>query len=71
MELIQLDGGEDCGHTGVGFEEISKIFATQDAIFFGMEPFDQVYLYSVICEMNMEIYISPGRLLIVAIDDED
>ena len=31
-------------HNDVGFVEISKMFVMQDAIFFGTEPFDGVYI---------------------------
>ena len=44
MEVGLLDGGEDSDCTGVGFMEISKLFATQDEIFFRMAPFDSVTL---------------------------
>ena len=30
-------------YNDVGFVEIYKIFVTQDAIFFGKEPFDRIY----------------------------
>ena len=39
-----FDGGDDGSHSGVGLVKISKIAAIQDAIFFGTEPFDRVYL---------------------------
>ena len=40
--LDGVDGGEQ--HNGVGFVEISEVFATQDEFSFGMESFDRVYL---------------------------
>ena len=38
MEFGSLDGGDDGKHNA-DFVEISKIFATQNAIFYGAEPF--------------------------------
>ena len=43
MEFDWLDGGEDGEHNGDGFVPISKIFARQGALFFGMEPFDRFF----------------------------
>ena len=42
MKFGYLDGREDDQHTGAGFVEISNIFVMQDAIFFGMAPFDEI-----------------------------
>ena len=39
MKFGLLDGGKDADHNGVGCMEISKIFATHDALFFGTKPF--------------------------------
>ena len=35
MECSLFDGGDDGEHTGIGFEELSKIFVTLDAFFLG------------------------------------
>ncbi len=43
MKFGLSDGRQDDVHTGIGFVEISKILAMQDAIFFEPEPFDKVY----------------------------
>ncbi len=42
MKFSLLDGREDGEHNGIGVEEISKIFAIEDAIYFRMEPVDWV-----------------------------
>ena len=42
MGFHSLDGREIDEHTGVDSVEISKIFTTQDDLFLGTEPFDQV-----------------------------
>ena len=34
MELGSFDGGEDGEYSGVGFVEISELFATQDEFFY-------------------------------------
>ena len=39
MEYDSIDGAEGDEHNSVDFVEISKIFATKNAIFFWMEPF--------------------------------
>ena len=40
-----LDGGDDDKSKGVGFAETSKIFGTWNAVFFGIESHDRVYVY--------------------------
>ncbi len=40
MEFSMFGGGEDGEYNGVGFEEISKIFAMQGTFLFGTAPFD-------------------------------
>ena len=45
IKLGWLDGG-DGEHNGVGFIDISETFETQDAFFFGREPFAWVYRIS-------------------------
>ena len=42
--MNSLDIGEGGEHTGVGSAEIYKIYATPDAIFFGMDRFEGVKL---------------------------
>ena len=42
MELDSLDDGEDGEHNYVSFVEISKLFAIQDAFFFGTGQIDRV-----------------------------
>ena len=42
MDFDSFDGGEEDKHISDRFVEISKIFARQDAFFFGKEPFDKV-----------------------------
>ena len=42
-EFGSLDGGDNNEYNGLGFVEISKIFAMQDAFFFRMISFDSVY----------------------------
>ena len=42
MKLCSPDGGEYGEYNGVGFVELSKIFAIQNATFFGTESFDGV-----------------------------
>ena len=42
MEFGAFDVGEDDGHSGVGFGEISTIFAMQDLGQFFMEPFGRL-----------------------------
>ncbi len=42
MKFGLFDGGEDGEHNGVGFKEISRISAMQDAFFFGATSFDGV-----------------------------
>ena len=46
------DGGNKSKHIGVGFVEISEIFVTQDAIFFGLEPFDRVDQVKYPCHLT-------------------
>ena len=45
MKFGLLNGRDAVEHIGVGFGKICKIFATQDAILFGTEPFDRVYYW--------------------------
>ena len=46
MELRSFGGGEDIGYNDTSFVEVSKIFVTQNTVFFGAEaltePFDRV-----------------------------
>ena len=42
MGVGLFDCGDDDEHNGVGFVEISNLFATQDEFFLGMELFDRV-----------------------------
>ena len=42
-----LDGGEDAEHSGVGFVEKSKIFATQGAVPRGSESLDRVWQLAI------------------------
>ena len=42
MEFVSHDGRDNVKHNGDGFVEISRIFATQDAFFFGTDRFDGV-----------------------------
>ena len=45
MEFTSLNGVEVDGHSGVGFVEISRIFATQGAFLFEQKShFDRVYI---------------------------
>ena len=39
-----LHDGDDGEYNGVGFVQTSKIFASQDAFFFGNISFDKIYL---------------------------
>ena len=36
-----FDGGDDGEHNDVGFVEVTEIFLTQNAFFFGTESFDR------------------------------
>ena len=54
MEFGQLDGGDDGEHSGVSFVEISRIFATQDALFYGVELVDEVYICDCICQVERQ-----------------
>ncbi len=38
METVSFDGRDDVEYNGVGFVEISQIFSTHGASFFGTEP---------------------------------
>ena len=38
-----VDGEDDDEHSGVGFVEITKIFATHGAYFTGTDPFEEIY----------------------------
>ena len=49
MEFYSLNFEEDGEHSGVGFVEISNIFATSPAFFFGAMSFDRVYAQLTIC----------------------
>ena len=40
MEFVSADCGEDVEHSSVGIGDISEIFATQGAYFFGMISFE-------------------------------
>ncbi len=42
MECGSLGGAGNVEHNAVGFVQISKIFAMQDAFFIGAEPSDKV-----------------------------
>ena len=42
MGVRPTDGGEHGEYKGVGFEEISTIFATQATSIIGTDPFDRV-----------------------------
>ena len=42
IEFGSFGGEKERKHTGVGFVEISKIFATQGTLFFGMMSFERV-----------------------------
>ena len=42
MKFGSLDGGDNVEHNGVGFAEISEIFAMREAFFFGKKSFDNV-----------------------------
>ena len=54
MESSSLDGGDDGEHNGVDFVEISTIFATQGAFFFGTELFNRIYQQSTQQIMHIE-----------------
>ena len=43
MKFVWLDGGVDDEYNSVGFVELFKIFAMQDAMFFVRESFNRVY----------------------------
>ena len=42
MEFGLPDGGEDDEHNGIGLVASSQTFVTQDAFFFGTDPFGRV-----------------------------
>ena len=42
MELGSLNDAQDGEQSGVGFEEISIIFATLGTFFFGTEPLNRI-----------------------------
>ncbi len=44
MEFGSLGGGEDAKHNGVGFADISELFAMQLVFLFGTELYDRVYI---------------------------
>ena len=44
MEFVLFDGGDFDEYNCVRFVEISDIFATQYTFYFGIQPFDRVYL---------------------------
>ena len=44
MEFGRFDDGENAEHDAVSFVKISEILMMQDAVFFGMDLFDRVYL---------------------------
>ena len=44
INVSPVDGGEDGKHNGIGFVDISKILAMEDASFYRTESFNRVYL---------------------------
>ena len=49
-------GGEHGDYSGVGFIKISKVFAVQDAIFFGTGTFDAAYMPIVSCQQDGTVF---------------
>ena len=47
MKFNSLDGGEDGEYNDIYFVEILKIFATQDAFFFGTDLPDHLMEYII------------------------